>query len=137
MARGSNIPAGSGGARFMFKSDPIRHEVGSMPGIDDMIKQWVRDAEQSGAIHTNPHVGKPLNLKDGWDETPEDLRMTHRILKNAGYQPFEVQLIKQIATLRAELRAARGDAERRRLRAAIAPLQTRLSLMLARQNRRR
>jgi hypothetical protein len=108
-----------------------------MPAVDDIIKQWIDRAERSGALQNNPHVGKPLNLNDGFESTPDELRMTHRILKNAGYLPVEVQMMQRIASLRDALRAAEGEDEKGALRREIAALQTRLAVMLERHRRTR
>jgi len=45
-----------------------------------------------------PGSGKPLDLEDD-RLIPEELRLAHRILKNAGYLPKEIQLFNQLAKL--------------------------------------
>jgi hypothetical protein len=103
-----------------------------MSAVDDIIKQWMLEAERSGEMQRNPHLGKPLNLNDGYDDTPEELRMVHKILKNAGYQPHEVHLINRLAALKAAYKAAADEDARLHLRSEITSVQTRLSLLLER-----
>jgi hypothetical protein len=45
-----------------------------------------------------PGAGKPLVLEDD-SHLPEDLRIAHKILKNAGFVPPEIALRKEIATV--------------------------------------
>ena len=46
-----------------------------MAAVDDVIKQWIREAQKSGELARNPYVGKPFDLEDGFLETPARLRM--------------------------------------------------------------
>jgi hypothetical protein len=107
-----------------------------MPAIDELIGKWVRQAERSGELQKNPHLGKPFDLDDGFDHTPEELRMTHRILKQAGYLPAEVPMSNKVAELTGQLRAASDEGERSRVRAELVKVQTRLALLLERYRRR-
>ena len=94
-----------------------------MAAVDDIIRKWVERAEQSGELKSSAWWGKPLNLDDGFDETPAELRMAFKVLRNAGYRPAEVGLLNSIDTLRRELAAATGGdaaaAIRRRLHDAL------------------
>ena len=74
-----------------------------MSAVDELIKQWVKRAEQSGELKNNPLHGKSLNMNDGYLDTPEEVRMTYKILKNASYVPAEGQAVKDLAGLRSRL----------------------------------
>ena len=41
--------------------------------------------------------GRPLDLGDGYEQTPVELRMGYKILKDAGIVPPEVALMREIA----------------------------------------
>ena len=84
-----------------------------MSAVDELIKQWVKRAEQSGELKNNPLHGKPLNMNDGYLDTPEEVRMTYKILKNAGYVPAEVQALKDLAALREALNDCTDEQEAR------------------------
>ncbi len=101
-----------------------------MPTIDEQIAQSLRDAQRSGELQSAPSWGKPLDLNDGYEQTPEELRMGFKALKDAGFVPPEVETMRQIATLRQVIAAAPdapgADAMRRR----IGELQQHLALRL-------
>ena len=101
-----------------------------MPTIDERIAQSLREAEASGELQSAASWGKPLALDDAFAQTPEELRMAFKALKDAGFVPPEVETMKQIAALRevieTEPDAAKAEAMRRR----ISELQQHLALRL-------
>lgn len=54
-------------------------------------------AIREGAFDGLPGKGQPLKLEDD-SHIPEDLRIAHKVLKNAGFVPPEVALRKEIAS---------------------------------------
>jgi hypothetical protein len=110
--------------------------------LDDHIGRALRRSEASGELQSAPSWGKPLDFGDGYAETPPELRMGYKILKDAGVLPPEVETMRALAALRRELDAAASDGEveldaaasdgeverERRLRARIAALQLALEL---------
>lgn len=66
---------------------------------DDEIGRMLRASEASGELRRAPSWGRPLSLADGWDQTPPELRMPFKILKDAGIVPPEVELMQRIARL--------------------------------------
>ena len=83
--------------------------------LDRLVDEMIREAMARGDFDNLPGKGKPQNL-DSYFAAPEDLRMAWSVLKNAGYLPEEVQLMKDIAALRERLAAAQSDAEREKLK---------------------
>ena len=75
------------------------------------VEAQIRDAIERGDFDNLPNKGKPLDLSE-WEKTPEHLRMTYSILKNAGYSPREVHTKSELAELKAML-AAETDNERK------------------------
>ena len=96
---------------------------------DDHIGRALRESEARGELREAPSWGKPLDFGDGYDETPPELRLGFKILKDAGYVPAEVEMMRSLAGLRAELDAAADDPSRARsLRGRIAALQLAIEL---------
>lgn len=61
-----------------------------------IAERHIIEAIRKGEFDNLPGAGQPLRLEDD-SHIPEDLRITHKILKNAGYVPQEVALGKEIA----------------------------------------
>lgn len=97
---------------------------------DDHIGQALRDSEASGELRSAPSFGKPLNLGDGYAQTPQELRMGMKILKDAGVLPPEVEMMQRIAALQAEADAAPDEASTRALRQRVAEMRQHLALRL-------
>jgi hypothetical protein len=83
--------------------------------LDRLVDEMIRDAMARGEFDNLPGRGKPQNL-DSYFAAPEDLRMAWSLLKNAGYLPEEVQLMKDIAVLKERVATAAGEAERAKLK---------------------
>jgi Domain of unknown function (DUF1992) len=79
--------------------------------ISLLAEERIRQAEAKGEFRNLPGAGKPLELED-LSGVPEDMRMSYKILKNAGYIPPEMQLQKEIVSMRDLLRACTDDRER-------------------------
>jgi hypothetical protein len=92
-----------------------------LPAYETLIEQRIREATARGEFDDLPGAGQPMQLDDDL-LVPEEVRVAHRILKNAGYVPPEAQQISEVNQLialagRAELGAEQGEAASRRLRA--------------------
>jgi len=101
-----------------------------MATLDEQIAQSLRESQRSGELQSAASWGKPLDLDDGYAQTPEELRMAFKALKEAGFVPPEVETMKQIAALRelieADPHALAADALRKR----VSELQQHLALRL-------
>ena len=69
-------------------------------------------------------------LDDGYDETPPELRMPFKILKDAGVVPHEVEMFREIAALKRALHETASADEARMLRQRISELQQAIALRL-------
>jgi len=65
------------------------------PGFEKIIESRIKKAQKDGAFENLPGSGQPLRLEDD-RHIPEDLRMAHKVLKNADCLPPEVHLRKEI-----------------------------------------
>lgn len=79
-----------------------------------LAEEKIREAMARGEFDNLPGAGKPLVLDDD-SMVPEDLRVASRVLKNAGCIPPELELRKEIITLKGLLRAARDSEEKTRV----------------------
>ena len=55
--------------------------------LEDHIGRALDQSHASGELKNAAGYGKPLNFGDGYDETPAELRMGFKILKDAGVFP--------------------------------------------------
>ena len=65
------------------------------PGFAKIVEERIRKAQQKGDFNNLAGSGKPIALDDD-RQVSEDLRLAHKILKNAGCLPPEVELKKEI-----------------------------------------
>lgn len=98
--------------------------------LDDHIGQSLRESEASGELKAAPSYGQPLTFADGYDDTPAELRMGMKILKDAGVVPPEVEAMREAAELEARMNACADDAERRRLQQQLSEMRQAIALRL-------
>jgi len=64
-------------------------------GFTSIVEERIKQAQKRGEFNNLKGAGKPIDYsKDA--HIPEDLRLAHKMLKNAGFIPPEVQLKKTI-----------------------------------------
>jgi hypothetical protein len=80
-----------------------------LKGLDDLIERRIREAQQRGDFDGLPGAGKPLPEED-MTGVPQELRVAIRVLRNAGCVPAEVEALRDLDGLIAQLAAddARG-----------------------------
>ncbi len=66
-----------------------------IPGYQKIIEEKIREAVERGEFDDLPGKGEPLKIEDE-SRLPEDLRLSHKILKNANCLPPELELRKEI-----------------------------------------
>lgn len=66
-----------------------------LPGFAKIVEERIRRAQLRGEFENLEGSGKPLGLGDD-SHLPEELRLAHKILKNADCLPPEVELKKEI-----------------------------------------
>ena len=76
--------------------------------IASLAERRIAEAREAGAFDNLPGYGKPLTLEDD-SHIPPELRMSYRILKNAGYIPPELAERKEIDSL-LDMQAGSDDA---------------------------
>ena len=98
--------------------------------LEDHIGRSLAESESSGELRAAPSYGKPLNFGDGYDETPAELRMPFKMLKDSGFVPPEVELMREIEALRKALAGAPDDATATAGRQALADKRQQLALRM-------
>ena len=73
--------------------------------FEKMVEAKIQEAMRNGEFDNLP-LGKTIDL-DEWASLPDHLRAGYMVLKNAGFAPEEVHLLKEIRELREWL--ARDD----------------------------
>jgi hypothetical protein len=89
--------------------------------LDALVEQRISDACAKGEFANLPGQGQPLTLDD-IPLIPEELRVAHRILKNAGLTPPAIESLRRLRDLRQALAQTDDEAEQRHLNARILAL---------------
>ena len=83
------------------------------PGFAKIVEERIRKAQQKGDFNNLPGSGKPIDLDED-RHVAEDLRLAHKILKNADCLPPEIELKKEIERTEDLLDGMEGTAEKYR-----------------------
>lgn len=100
--------------------------------LDEEIAAKIEADLKAGVLSKVPGFGKPLAADTGYEQTPEEWRMAFKILKNAGFAPPEVELMKVRAALQDERRACKDPSQCKALDDQIQDLSLRISFRMDR-----
>ncbi len=81
--------------------------------FDKIAEKKIREAMDDGEFDNLPGKGKPLCLEDD-RHLPQDIRLAHKILKNADCLPPELEIRKEILTIEQLLDGVRDTKEKYR-----------------------
>ncbi len=91
-----------------------RFTMGSIfEAFDKIAEKKIREAIDNGEFDNLPGKGKPLELEDD-RHLPQDIRLAHKILKNADCLPPELELRKEILTIEEMLEGVKDTREKYR-----------------------
>ena len=96
--------------------------------LEDEIGKRLKESAASGELSQAAGYGKPLDFGGGYQETPEDLRMGYKILKDSGFVPPEVEMMKRIASIRDELTRTEAPSDRAKLQQQLLNLEVLVSM---------
>jgi hypothetical protein len=82
-----------------------------IPGFETIVEERIKKAQKEGLFDGLKGRSKPLKFEDL--NIPEDLRLAHKILKNAGFIPPEVELKKKINQIEQLLETTEMDSPQR------------------------
>ncbi len=78
-----------------------------------IAEQRIKEAIENGEFENLENTGRPIAFEEEtW--VPEDLRTAYRVLKNSGCIPPELQLRKEVLSLRDLINTIDDDSERLR-----------------------
>ena len=101
-----------------------------MRNMDEEIAKRLAESAASGELSRAEGYGKPFAETDGWNETPEALRMPFKILKDAGVVPREVEMFRERADLAARLKTCTDPVEQKALNQKLIDLEQAIALRL-------
>jgi hypothetical protein len=81
-----------------------------------IAERKILEAMAQGEFDNLAGKGRPLAMDDDPAGVPDECRMAYKILKNAGFIPPEVELRREIVTLRELVNTMEDDEERRKKR---------------------
>ena len=81
--------------------------------FDKIAEKKIREAIDNGEFDNLPGRGKPLRLEDD-RHIPQDIRLAHKILKNADCLPPELELRKEIFSIEELLDGVKDTKEKYR-----------------------
>jgi hypothetical protein len=73
--------------------------------LERIAEERISAAIQRGEFDDLAGTGRPIAEEHGWQLIAPELRMAYRLLKNAGYLPEEVRLLREIQDVQTLLRA--------------------------------
>lgn len=82
--------------------------------LERLAEEKIRQALARGELDNLPGKGKPIPEDEGMALVPEEMRMAYRMMKNAGYVPEEVRLLREIDDVTQLLRWVEEDDEHQR-----------------------
>jgi hypothetical protein len=83
-----------------------------LPGFAGLVEKRIKQAQEKGEFDNLDGNSKPIKFTDS--NVPEELRLAHKILKNSGFVPPEVELKKKINNTEDLLDNAKYDSDERR-----------------------
>ena len=104
--------------------------------IEKLIDKMIREAMEKGEFDNLEGRGQPVDLT-AYFAAPEDVRLGHKLLKDANIIPEELELLKEAEALKAELANCSTEDERRKVRKALDEKLLKYNLLRERYNRRR
>ncbi|MGE5454605.1 MAG: DnaJ family domain-containing protein [Methylocystaceae bacterium] len=84
------------------KAGQVRGVARYMSSIEELVEEQIKKAREKGAFDNLENKGKPIYLPDNPFEPPE-LRMGFKMLKDAGFAPYWVEVGKDIDAAKATL----------------------------------
>ena len=104
--------------------------------FDKLVEEKIREAMANGEFDNLPGKGKPIDM-DAYFAAPEDMRVAYSLLKNSGFIPEEIDLLKEIDSLKAALEKSTTDDARKQIKRKIDEKVLRFNLLVERYRGRR
>jgi hypothetical protein len=99
-----------------------------------IAEQKIREAIEKGEFDDLALKGRPINVEN-FSDIPEELRMGYKILKNAGMVPEELQLSKEILTLKDLVENCQNEEERKTFKKRLTEKTLRYNIMMEKNSK--
>lgn len=97
--------------------------------IEKFIEDQISKAMAEGEFDNLPGKGQPVDL-NAYFQTPEHLRLCYSILKNGDFTPPEVELFKELESLKQRLASTSDEEQWKRLNKIITDKTLTLRMLL-------
>jgi len=97
--------------------------------LTTIAERKIGEAIRRGELDNLALKGQPIRVED-LSDIPEELRMGYKILKNAGVLPAELQLNREILTLRDLIESCNDTEERRELKKRLTAKQLHYDILM-------
>jgi len=104
--------------------------------IERAIDEKIRAAIEAGEFDNLKGQGKPLDLTRYFN-TPEDLRLAYALLKSNEFVPEEVEMLREIAALKEQVKACTNEEESMALKKKLNEKNLALQVAIERYKRKR
>ena len=104
--------------------------------LEKVLEEQIQRAIAEGKFDNLKGAGKPLNLDD-YFAAPEDQRAGYTLLKNNDFVPPEIELLKEIGSLREEIKNSTDEAGKKKLNKILNEKSLALTLILERNKRKK
>ncbi|GIO29866.1 MULTISPECIES: DnaJ family domain-containing protein [Paenibacillus] len=94
-----------------------------------LAEERIHKAMERGEFKDLAGKGKPLQLED-LSHIPEDLRMSYKVMKNAGVIPEEMQLQGELLKLRDLIHACENAGEKEKLKRSLTEKKLRFQMLM-------
>ncbi|MDR0270114.1 DnaJ family domain-containing protein [Paenibacillus sp.] len=94
-----------------------------------LAEQRINEAMNRGEFEDLSGKGKPLEFEE-LSHIPEDLRMSYKIMKNAGLVPQEMQLHEELLKLQDLIHACENASEKEKLKKSLTEKKLRFQLLM-------
>ncbi len=98
--------------------------------FDKIAEDKIREAMERGEFDNLEGAGKPLRGLNDYFATPENVRLGYSVLKNSGFVPEEVSLLKEIHLLKEEAALCVDPEKKATLNSKIGDLQLKYDLLI-------
>lgn len=98
--------------------------------FEKIAAEKIKEAMEKGEFDDLSGSGKPLQGLDSYFATPESVRLSYSVLKNSGFVPEEVALLKQINHLKEQVIAYTDPGKKNEINSQIAELQLKYDLLM-------
>lgn len=123
--------------RSLLRKIAIRHQaVKNCMSFDQLVEAKIREALDQGRLDHLRVSGQPLRL-DEYFSLPEEYRLIYTLLKDSGFIPEEVSLLRELGEVKAQLESTTDAAKQRELQQQMENKKLRLNLLLESYRRKR